>query len=733
VNLFSFSISLNGTSGQGGNITLTAKNQITGLEVLTASSSGQSGTVQMTGVGDLFISNTLILTSKQVTLQICPNCSEIQVPVGDKGQSGDVFVTSTGNLTFNNSSIQSDTKSSDPAGNVIITSPGLITFNNSQIVSNTSNTGLAGNVSVRADQGVTVTDGSLLSATTSSSGSAGSITLDTPTLNVVGNARIVAETQGEGRGGNILINAPTVVNLTRLEDFFPILSVEASGSGKAGDILINTPNLNLSDRARITATATATATNPEGGGSITLNASNLNLAGIVGVFAETQGQAPAGTLTLNPYLNQLDLNIALTRNSQISASTSGSGNGGDLLVSAPRSITITEPGRLAVETSGTGNAGNMTFATRQLTLTDGVELSASTFGAGRAGEVQINAEDLTIAGGARILTNTAGSGQAGDLIINVIDRLLLTDPGTGLFASTTPGSTGNGGNIIIDPRLVQIEDGATIAVNSQGSGTGGSISLRAGRLELRDRGSITAETASAQGGNITLDVQDLILLRRNSLVSATAGTGQTVGDGGNITIRSPFIIGVLRENSDITANAFTGRGGNIAITTNAIFGLLPQARLTPLSDITARSEFGLSGTIAITDLNVDPNRGLVTLPTNLTDTSRQIREACTPGSAAIAGKNSFVVVGRGGLPASPEAAQTGDRPLVDLVSPVPASTTQATSPQPAPSDAADRAQATIVEAQTWTTATDGTVFLTAHTNSDSVPPPGIPLPTCISR
>jgi hypothetical protein len=132
-----------------------------------------------------------------------------------------------------------------------------------------------------------------------------------------------------------------------VNDFSPVLSVETSNAGKAGSIIINTPTLTLSDTARITATATNTATNTEGGGSITLNASTMHLAGIVGVFAETQGQTPAGTLTLKPYENQSNLNITLAPNSQVSASTSGSGKGGDLILSAPQAITIAGQGTLS--------------------------------------------------------------------------------------------------------------------------------------------------------------------------------------------------------------------------------------------------------------------------------------------------------------------------------------------------------------------------------------------------
>jgi large exoprotein involved in heme utilization and adhesion len=69
------------------------------------------------------------------------------------------------------------------------------------------------------------------------------------------------------------------------------------------------------------------------------------------------------------------------------------------------------------------------------------------------------------------------------------------------------------------------------------------------------------------------------------------------------------------EDSNIIANAFKGRGGNINITTQGLFGIEFHPRLTPQSDITASSEFGINGTVQINTPGIDPNRGLAQLPT----------------------------------------------------------------------------------------------------------------------
>jgi filamentous hemagglutinin family protein len=682
------------------------------------------------------------------------------------GRGGTIAITSPSFLITNSGVINAQTKNSQQGGDISITANNFEARNGGQIITTTSNSGQAGNInlnvadaltldginqnyaeqqlSIREDRrgdtqgaasglyanavtnstgqsgNIQIKTGSfLLNAgaqivtSTDGQGNAGNINLDAENITIARGGKILAATDGRGDGGTIIINASKAVNLgIGVQDFSPVISVETSGAGKAGDIVVRSPSLALSDTARITATATSTSTNISGGGSITLNASSMDLAGIVGIFAETQGITPAGTLRLNPYNAQLDLGINLAPSSRISASTSGSGNGGDLILTAPRSITLAGPGQLAVETSSTGNAGNINVATQQLTMRDGVELSASTSSSGKAGDINIAASSVALSGGARVATNTAGSGQAGNLNLQVRDQLGLAGAGTGLFASTTPGSSGNGGSITIDPRTVLIQDGATIAVNSQGQGQGGNIAVQAGRLELRDRGSITAETASTQGGNITLNVQDLLLLRRNSLISTTAGTAQAGGNGGNIRISAPFVIGVLSENSDIRANAFTGQGGRVDITAQGIFGLKFQPRDTPRSDITASSQFGVSGQVVLNILGIDPSQGLTELPTNLTDPSNQINQVCANRNSANGKANEFVVTGRGGLPPNPTTPLTGDELMAGWVSmPREAAPNPATvASQPAPPSA-------IVEAQGWVVDAAGNVTLVAHTET----------------
>ena len=138
-------------------------------------------------------------------------------------------------------------------------------------------------------------------------------------------------------------------------------------------------------------------------------------------------------------------------------------------------------------------------------------------------------------------------------------------------------------------------------------------------------------------------------MRNNSNISTTAGNEKTEGNGGNINIFARYIFTIPEEDNDITADAFTGRGGQISITTEAIFGIEPRPQLTFLSDITASSELGVDGIIEITRLNVDPLEGFSNLPS--TPVEVEVAQGCEAGTD---GSIAFYDLGKGGIIARPD-------------------------------------------------------------------------------
>ncbi|MBI4784280.1 MAG: S-layer family protein [Oscillatoriophycideae cyanobacterium NC_groundwater_1537_Pr4_S-0.65um_50_18] len=359
------------------------------------------------------------------------------------------------------------------------------------------------------------------------------------------------------------------------------------------------------------------------------------------------------------------------------------------------------------------------------------------------GAITIQTQRLILRDGAVIQITTTGSGDAGNLRIRADESIELsgfTPTGsqapTGLlaFSGGIPGTlyddigirtaTGRGGNLTLLTPSLTVRDRAVVAVgslnpnlNARGSGN---LDIQAGTLRLEDQGNLLAATASGNGGNIALRSLDLLLLRRNSSISTTAGTAGKGGDGGRIAIDAEFIAALPSEDSNIEANAFEGAGGQIDIKTSSLIGIERRDRPTALSDITAFSRFGLSGNITISTLTDDPGRGLVALPTGIVDASQQVAQACSSGGSLSRGTQAvgeFVVTGRGGLPPGPEDLQSGTE-LDNWAAIEPSGRSEAapgaSQPPASLGLAVPPSQVSIVEAQGWLREETGEVKLVAQ-------------------
>jgi large exoprotein involved in heme utilization and adhesion len=125
--------------------------------------------------------------------------------------------------------------------------------------------------------------------------------------------------------------------------------------------------------------------------------------------------------------------------------------------------------------------------------------------------------------------------------------------------------------------------------------------------------------------------------------SITTSVANGAGNGGDINIDPVFVV---LNNSQIIARAVGGNGGDITIVTQ--FLISDEA-----SVIDASSRFGLSGQVVVTAPEVDVSSRLATLSSAYVDPASRLRESCATRAGA---GNSFVGVGRGGLPSSPQSA-----------------------------------------------------------------------------
>ncbi len=385
--------------------------------------------------------------------------------------------------------------------------------------------------------------------------------------------------------------------------------------------------------------------------------------------------------------------LIIRNGGNIFASTSDQGAAGNLAIAASEKVELIgttgdgqNPSGLfsLVLRGATGDGGNLILDTKKLTVRDGAQISAATFGQGSGGILAITALDSV---------ELSGKSSTGD-------------SASGLFSSAQLRSTGASGNISLTTGQLLIQDQAKVTVSSPNSAKAGNVLVTANSLSFNNQGKLIAETAAADGGNIRIQGANLILMRGNSLISATAGG---LGNGGNLDIDSQFLVAIPQENNDIIANAFEGRGGTIQIAAKSIFGLQYRQHQTSASDITASSKFGTSGTVQINTPTVDPTKGLINLSTNLVNAEALVSQSCQASVNSQASK--LIVTGLGGLPPSPNETLNSETVLVDLgLASLPKSPPQVVTSI----DQNSKPHVALVEAQGWVTNANGQIILTAN-------------------
>jgi filamentous hemagglutinin family protein len=518
---------------------------------------------------------------------------------------------------------------------------------------------------------------------------------------------LLIQNQGTRAGGSIRVNAAQSIELSGISPDGKIqggLGSQTVGVGSGADVAVSTRQLAVRDGATIVVRSYGHARS----GAITVQASDSVQA--------------IGFSSINPGLV-----------SAISTTASSFGDAGDVVVSTQQ-LTLLDGGSLGSATFGLGHSGNVTVnaldsikVIGQSSVFGPSNLVATTLGAGDAGQVTVNTSRLVIQDGGTVSTATLGTGSGGSVNVNARESIEVSgrppEPSFPSFVGSSapiasdvfrqaygvpPAPSGFSGNVIINTKMLNVTDGARVEVSNEGVGNAGTLRINANSIFLDTRGAITAATTSGEGGNIELNVRDVLLLRNNSSITASAaGTG----NGGNIRINTSSLVAIPNENSDIRADSVNSRGGNVTINTSALFGIEFRDRNTPLSDITATGASSqLSGTVEINVQDVDPARGLAQLPTEVVDATGMIATGCRDVQGS-----SFVVSGRGGLPPTPQQALGDDPRWRDWRTPAeisrqpnaPANGTLPPSANPANTKSA------LVEATGWVTLPSGKVILTA--------------------
>jgi filamentous hemagglutinin family protein len=456
-------------------------------------------------------------------------------------QAGDLNLNATGTISVKdgNSFISNDvfTGATGKAGDLTIDTNNLIISDGGQIGAGTFGEGDGGNVTVSASnielEGIS-SDGQFFSGlfTTVESqarGNGGNLTINTDNLSLRDRAEISASTFSVGNAGNIVINATDSVSLDKGNTINS--NIEQGAVGNGGQIEINTNTLNLTNGGQVLTIVREARNNlPAGKG----NAGNIAIN--VDDTLTLNGRSEDGQFTSSIYSY---------------LSTGAAGNAGNLKINAGNLI-AQDGGEISSSTFGQGDSGDIS-----ITTDNSISLDASSYilnnvqdinAVGNAGKIDITTGSLSVKNGSQINSFTRGQGNAGDITVQATDAVTFDgfDSNNNYSSSSSSveaGGVGNGGDINITARSLSLTNGAELNTSVRealdplpgGNGNGGDLTINADNLSLRDSAEISASTFSVgNAGNIVINATDSVSLDGGSILS-TVEAG-AVGDGGQVKI-----------------------------------------------------------------------------------------------------------------------------------------------------------------------------------------------------
>lgn len=229
--------------------------------------------------------------------------------------------------------------------------------------------------------------------------------------------------------------------------------------------------------------------------------------------------------------------------------TSGAG-GGDIQVQGRRVI-LTDGSKILATTSGAKSGGTLRIIASEFVelLDPGTSLTTQTRGEGAAGAITISTGEFIVRDGAQVSTDTSGGGSGGLLTVNAESvELIGTSPSgtySGLVSATA--AAGEGGDITLDTNNLLIQNGAAISTESSG-------------ILDSDSGQFTPATGA--GGNLTVTALSVELTDGGFMSSTTQGSGKA----GDLTLNTETLL--VSNRSQISA-ATLGEGQGGTLTVNA--------------------------------------------------------------------------------------------------------------------------------------------------------------------
>jgi filamentous hemagglutinin family protein len=203
------------------------------------------------------------------------------------------------------------------------------------------------------------------------------------------------------------------------------------------------------------------------------------------------------------------------------------------------------------------------------------------------GSIQVQGRQVTLNNGSVLLSSSLGNGNGGEIFVRATELLSARGESnlpfaSGIFTDTSSTSTGNGSNIRIATKKLEVIDGAQISAGVLGAGNAGEIKVNASEIILSGRSAILPafypsgilsqvlrRTATGNSGKITVTTDNLQILNGASLITSTFGRGNA-GDL-EVIAKNISLFGTNNSPTGISSAAeagSTGNGGILTITSD---------------------------------------------------------------------------------------------------------------------------------------------------------------------
>ncbi|OQX23459.1 MAG: hypothetical protein BWK80_25955 [Desulfobacteraceae bacterium IS3] len=516
-------------------------------------------------------------------------------------------------------------------------------------------------------------------------GHAGEIGLGVLQLELDSGAVISSGSRAGGNGGVILIgrggeeSQDKSLKLTGAADSISLgnrakITTSGEGQGDAGAIFIQASRLNLDTKASVSSASLSEGSGGNGG-LIQISADDMKMRNNSQITTSSAGEGNAGDIHIQVSRLETDTQASV---SSASLSEGNGGSGGGILIGknitfpnqkefviseSADSVKMSGQSDISTSSRGQGNAGDIIIAASQIELDTAAQISSASLskdsggnGGGIAIAKEISIRDDGTKGGrfvvsqpadlvrihnnAGIITSSEGKGDAGK--IGVSASMLEMDSAAHISsASTLETYGGKGGVILIGKTFEEIEDdhygvtaagdsvritdNARISTSSAGIGNAGDITIKTNNLYLNN-GAVATDAKSSGGGKINIEVRDSLYLLDSAI---TTTVHQGIGNGGDIEISSKCKMQnakcgaefVILNRSNIQANAEEGDGGAVFIQTENFLKSFS-------SIVEASSARGNDGTVKIDAPDLDISSGLTILPVNFFDATRWASTPC---------------------------------------------------------------------------------------------------------